>query len=274
MNRLSVLFVFGVVLQTTYAIGEIDILYSPDSVQLQKTTQTLKSSDYSKFIALCMGFSSEKPADWNGFYGYKHFNNIAKNVVTFNIPLSLGPLATQIYQYDTTDVDSQYSNIRSLLESRSEDSFTERVVLFNNNSLEKQLESLKSYLAKLNERKQENVGKDACSQNLAQIKESIDTIVNLFDNQVLVLSIYDVDQSHEPLNRVARQSAGENKKDIDRNLAYEFDANFHTAFATIGFTTIVLLITVFAVSVAMWNIDPGRDSIIYRLTSQKMKKDQ
>lgn len=111
-----------------------------------------------------------------------------------------------------------------MLESRSEDSFTERVVLFNNNSLEKQLESLKSYLAKLNERKQDNVGKDAfpkrmnlwfdfggteldAHKNLAQIKESIDTIVNLFDNQVLVLSIYDVDQSHEPLNRVARQSA-------------------------------------------------------------------
>lgn len=60
----------------------------------------------------------------------------------------------------------------------------------------------------------------------------------------------------------------------DINLAYAFDADYHTAFATIGFTTVVLLLTVFGVSVAMWNIDPGRDSIIYRLTSQKIKKDQ
>lgn len=64
------------------------------------------------------------------------------------------------------------------------------------------------------------------------------------------------------------------KEAQDYNLAYAYDVDYHVAFTTIGFTTILLLLTVFGVSVAMWNIDPGRDSIIYRLTSQKMKKDQ
>ncbi|KAH9388688.1 Renin receptor [Tyrophagus putrescentiae] len=68
--------------------------------------------------------------------------------------------------------------------------------------------------------------------------------------------------------------ANEPTTEEDHNLAYEYAADYHVAFATIGFTTIVLLLTVFGVSVAMWNIDPGRDSIIYRLTAQKMKKDQ
>lgn len=62
--------------------------------------------------------------------------------------------------------------------------------------------------------------------------------------------------------------------DTEPNLAYVYDTDYHTAFATIGFTTVILLLAVFGVSVAMWNIDPGRDSIIYRLTAQKMKKEQ
>lgn len=64
-------------------------------------------------------------------------------------------------------------------------------------------------------------------------------------------------------------------KDInDYNLAYEFDTHFHIGFVMIGFTTVLLLLTVLVVSVGMWNINPGRDSIIYRLTAQKMKKEQ
>lgn len=58
------------------------------------------------------------------------------------------------------------------------------------------------------------------------------------------------------------------------NLAYEYNVNFHTAFTTIGFTTILFVLVAFVIAVGMWNIDPGRDSIIYRLTSQKIKKDQ
>lgn len=56
-------------------------------------------------------------------------------------------------------------------------------------------------------------------------------------------------------------------------LAYQYDSNFHIPFALIGFTTIVIILAVFLVGLGMWNLNPGRDSIIYRMTSQR-KKDQ
>ena len=58
------------------------------------------------------------------------------------------------------------------------------------------------------------------------------------------------------------------------NLAYEYDPDFHVTFAIIAFTTILFALIVFGVSLGMWFMDPGRDSIIYRMTSQRMKKDQ
>jgi renin receptor len=58
------------------------------------------------------------------------------------------------------------------------------------------------------------------------------------------------------------------------NLAHDYDPDFHTSFAMLAFTTILIALTVFGVSVAMWHMDPGRDSIIYRMTSQRIKKEQ
>ena len=36
---------------------------------------------------------------------------------------------------------------------------------------------------------------------------------------------------------------------------------------------IILVLTVYAVAVVMWYMDPGRDSVIYRVTSQRMKSE-
>lgn len=60
----------------------------------------------------------------------------------------------------------------------------------------------------------------------------------------------------------------------DLNLAYQYGADFHITFAMIAFTTILFIVTIFGISLGMWYIDPGRDSIIYRMTSQRIKKDQ
>lgn len=57
------------------------------------------------------------------------------------------------------------------------------------------------------------------------------------------------------------------------NLAPDYDSNFHIPFALIGFTSVIMIVSVLIIAVGMWNLNPGRDSIIYRMTSQR-KKDQ
>ena len=62
-------------------------------------------------------------------------------------------------------------------------------------------------------------------------------------------------------------------KDPDYNLAWDYSDDFPAMFNIILWLSVLLIITVFIISYGMWNIDPGRDSIIYRMTSQRLKKD-
>lgn len=57
------------------------------------------------------------------------------------------------------------------------------------------------------------------------------------------------------------------------NLAEPWSEDFHVAFAIIAFLLILFILSIFGISVGIWFMDPGRDSIIYRMTSQRMKKD-
>ena len=61
---------------------------------------------------------------------------------------------------------------------------------------------------------------------------------------------------------------------MDLNLAKEYDVDYPAIFNIILFMSIVLSIAVLATSVATAYMDPGRDSIIYRMTNPRMKKDQ
>ncbi|XP_048745109.2 renin receptor-like [Ostrea edulis] len=59
----------------------------------------------------------------------------------------------------------------------------------------------------------------------------------------------------------------------DINLSKDYDENYPAIFNIILWTMIILFVLIFAVSYGMWNIDPGRDSIIYRMTTTRLKKD-
>ncbi len=57
------------------------------------------------------------------------------------------------------------------------------------------------------------------------------------------------------------------------NLADPVDPNYPVIFNIILWMSILIAVSVLAVSCGLWNMDPGRDSIIYRMTSQRIKKE-
>ncbi|XP_075052520.1 renin receptor [Mixophyes fleayi] len=57
------------------------------------------------------------------------------------------------------------------------------------------------------------------------------------------------------------------------NLAYEYNFNYAVIFNIILWIMIGLALAVIAISYNMWNMDPGYDSIIYRMTNQKIRMD-
>jgi len=57
------------------------------------------------------------------------------------------------------------------------------------------------------------------------------------------------------------------------NLSSDYDETFPVIFNMWFWLVVLLALICYATSVAMWNMDPGRDSIIYRLTQQKIKSE-
>ena len=60
---------------------------------------------------------------------------------------------------------------------------------------------------------------------------------------------------------------------MNYNLAWDYYDDFPAMFNIILWLSVLLSVTIFIIAYGMWNIDPGRDSIIYRMTSQRLKKD-
>lgn len=57
------------------------------------------------------------------------------------------------------------------------------------------------------------------------------------------------------------------------NLAAYYDQNYPVIFNIILWFMVALGLSLLAVCYAIADMDPGRDSIIYRMTSTRMKKD-
>ncbi|NP_001080880.1 ATPase, H+ transporting, lysosomal accessory protein 2 S homeolog precursor [Xenopus laevis] len=57
------------------------------------------------------------------------------------------------------------------------------------------------------------------------------------------------------------------------NLAYQYNFDYAVIFNIILWIMIGLALAVIAISYSLWNMDPGYDSIIYRMTNQKIRMD-
>ena len=57
------------------------------------------------------------------------------------------------------------------------------------------------------------------------------------------------------------------------NLAQDYGELYPVMFNIILWMMILMAIAFFAVCYGIWNMDPGRDSIIYRMTTTRLKKD-
>uniref|UniRef100_A0A8C5LYT4 Renin receptor n=1 Tax=Leptobrachium leishanense TaxID=445787 RepID=A0A8C5LYT4_9ANUR len=85
-----------------------------------------------------------------------------------------------------------------------------------------------------------------------------------------------VDSFEIPLVRKSRsilESASISNPGSPYNLGYEYNFNYAVVFNIILWLMIGLALAVIVISYSLWNMDPGYDSIIYRMTNQKIRMD-
>lgn len=119
--------------------------------------------------------------------------------------------------------------------------------------------------------------------NSAKVKEAIDVVRNqlvrvtdvmrhAYNDQVLVVTTV-VDQLQE-LSRPSRSILQSRAAPpLDLNLASEYSSDYPAVFNIVLWISLILIIFIAFTSFAMATMDPGQDSIIYRMTNPRMKKD-
>ncbi|XP_058813720.1 ATPase H(+)-transporting accessory protein 2 [Topomyia yanbarensis] len=90
-----------------------------------------------------------------------------------------------------------------------------------------------------------------------------------FDGAVVVGLIT---STEAPLVRSKRQAETPKQAD-DLNIAQKYNSNYPVIFNIVLWFSVILVFSLIAISIAIATMDPGRDSIIYRMTSTRMKKE-
>merc|ERR1712168_989295 len=103
---------------------------------------------------------------------------------------------------------------------------------------------------------------------LAQVTKTMRHIYN--DQVVVATAMLDRKEDQSRSKRSILQTEPESD---DINEATEYSSDYPAVFNIIPWLSIILLLSILAVAVAMATMDPGRDSIIYRMTNPRMKKD-
>ncbi|XP_068233147.1 ATPase H(+)-transporting accessory protein 2-like [Palaemon carinicauda] len=104
-----------------------------------------------------------------------------------------------------------------------------------------------------------------------QLVRAADVMRHAYNDQVLVATAT-VDQLQE-LSRPSRSILQSTGDELDLNLASEYSSDYPAVFNIILWLSVILIFFIAFTSFAMATMDPGQDSIIYRMTNPRMKKD-
>ncbi|XP_016415483.1 renin receptor-like isoform X1 [Sinocyclocheilus rhinocerous] len=128
---------------------------------------------------------------------------------------------------------------------------------------------------------------DATRILTSALQKFADDVANVYANNAVV-EVVTVKTFEAPLTRKSRsilesKQIGARRKNLFKttssnpgspyNLAYKYDYDYAVVFNIVLWLMIVLALSVIVISYNLWNMDPGYDSIIYRMTNQKIRMD-
>ncbi|KAG8450516.1 hypothetical protein GDO86_002970 [Hymenochirus boettgeri] len=102
-----------------------------------------------------------------------------------------------------------------------------------------------------------------------------DEIYSIYAGNAVVVAVT-VESFEMPLIRKSRSilaSEAISNPGSPYNLAYQYNFDYSVVFNIILWLMIGLALAVIVISYSLWNMDPGYDSIIYRMTNQKIRMD-
>ncbi|CAJ0583468.1 unnamed protein product, partial [Mesorhabditis spiculigera] len=117
------------------------------------------------------------------------------------------------------------------------------------------------------------------------VKALTDAMVEVYGGQAVVEVIANStpiqEKSSASAHNIVKRAVGDDPKEKDPftllrqqyNVSVAVSSDYAAIFAIFAGISIFLALFVLYIAVGIWNMDPGRDSIIYRMTTTRMKKD-
>ncbi|XP_069745471.1 renin receptor isoform X2 [Narcine bancroftii] len=114
---------------------------------------------------------------------------------------------------------------------------------------------------------------DAAQILTSTIQKFADEVFSIYNENALI-ELLTVKLFETPFVRKSRsilESPSKSNPGNPYGLAYQYNLNYSVVFNIVLWLMIALALSVIVIAYNLWNMDPGYDSIIYRMTSQRIK---
>lgn len=235
---------------------------------------SLKLSEFKNLLLAAAGFSIQKPIVWKG--------------LTSTNSLST-PRVTVLFLVDSKKVDA--GKLSSSLISIDQDTNGDAIIGDLSQQLSHSSQSVAFRTFDQAELDTKNLEEDCSKSSVFYVFKVADGVDNLGDkikqiygnmsgkcsaitdqkNDLLVylLSLDSADHS-----RVKRLASSNGESGVITNPAIFYSDQYPAMFNIIFWTSLILILAVFGISYSMSYMDPGLNTVIYRMTQQRIKKEQ
>ncbi|KAF7412251.1 hypothetical protein HZH66_001147 [Vespula vulgaris] len=293
MLNLFICFVFT--LAGVYANGEFVVLHSPDSVSFHGD-EKIEQSLLKEVFAACLGYTVKQRETWQGISITDPFSlpeaivSIAvEGVDTLDVPNG------KKFQLNDDEIEeTTWQAISGRLAERDNDNTLVRIYLGDGLDAlgQSALGELKpvpideSSLKALRLTNEEDrkfleeiqllraIAKKVPTAIKADDKPDVycEAFMKAYDNKV-VITAFTNDASLVRHTRSISSSRQRREAQDEWNHAKHYTYNYPVIFNIFLWFGVVFVFSLLAICIAIADMDPGRDSIIYRMTSNRMKKD-
>nr|XP_034329013.1 renin receptor isoform X3 [Crassostrea gigas] len=283
---------------------ELVVTHAPSYVTFQEQRKALPTSDVPNVITHTLGIQTDRDITWDGLAQSSLFKRPKANVLVSIVghsDLGKKPLAVKNLARFPIKMDDPMVDIASLMNTLQGTFFDQSPLLLDagldNNFFDVHSDfdvfrKLPDTMRKMADRLLDS---DSVQQRhttgtlnssrpsdlklmgeLQLIQDVINTMTDDFrklykDN--VVVEVLTVNPGLGIYVRKTRSLMAVDDSNVNINLSKDYDENYPAIFNIILWLMIVMFVVIFGVSYGMWNIDPGRDSIIYRMTTTRLKKD-
>ncbi|XP_039947481.1 ATPase H(+)-transporting accessory protein 2 [Bactrocera tryoni] len=260
------------------ADGSFYVLNTPESISFQRIPTVLPSEQVGDVIKAARGLGVSDTADFPGLVINDPFGLPQKTVVVDVVGLNELPLSEENISYKI-DGKSVQASLDDLKLTSNEDSSDCAINIsnFKENELsncvlksDKEFVYAKIDLSNLKDDAEKSKVISALTNELVNLQRQIEGDAS--SQSLLAVIVSHEDDKNSNLSRKRRETiAGSTTNTY--NLAAYYDQNYPVIFNIILWFMVALGLSLLAVCYAIADMDPGRDSIIYRMTSTRMKKD-